>query len=147
MKCRNCGATYHGIACPVCGQKHLKKTRCSVCFTILFPGQETCPKCGSPTVYRQNDGIKTVHSSAAGHYQQLDSYDFQKDAYNYKKDAYHFHEGKMNAFRNFSAMLDPLHQNSTSHHQAKKQSASIPGIVILILLFIAFSIFSTILFN
>lgn len=136
MKCRNCGATHNGLVCPVCGHKNLKKARCSVCFTILFPGQDTCPKCGSPTVYRQKHDIQNTHNQF-------------NESYNYKKDAYHYDNDNSKAsVMSFASIFDPLRNHPDLRHLSKKnKQQSIPGIVILILLFIAFSIFSTIIFN
>lgn len=148
MKCRNCGATYRGIACPVCGQKHLKKTRCSVCFTLLFPGQQTCPKCGSPTIYRQSHDIQVdCHTSSSTNLQH-NNYDYNKNAYNYKKEAYHYNEEKVNAtVMSFASIFDPLRQRPVSHKQSKNNNSfSLSGLIVL-LLFIAFCIFSTMIFN
>lgn len=136
MKCRNCGAVHSGLVCPVCGHKNLKKARCSVCFTILFPGQETCPKCGSPTIYRQKHDIQNIPN------QLNESYDYKKDAYHYEND------NNKASIMSFASIFDPLRNPPASRYASKKQKQqSIPGIVVLIIVIIAFSIFSTIIFN
>lgn len=58
VKCRHCGGEMHGLTCPICGHKQLKNVQCTVCYTTIFPGQEYCPKCGNPTIYRSKEEIK-----------------------------------------------------------------------------------------
>lgn len=147
MECRNCGAKYQGLTCPVCGHKQLKKVKCSVCSSTLFSGQEYCPKCGSPTIYRKKVEIRNMTSNTAiqgrtDHYYSFgESYDYKKDAYDYREVL-----SKMNM--NFTAIFDPLRKNRI-HTQTKRpgKQTSVPGIVVLILALILFSIISTMIFG
>ena len=93
MKCKYCGAEIgNSIECHLCGHKQIGKTTCPVCSKLIYPYQEYCSNCGSPTIYRKSDPIKkvtpdtSVHSEASHNYHTVsESYDYKKNAYDYKK--------------------------------------------------------------
>lgn len=93
MKCKYCGAEIgNSIACHLCGHKQIGKTTCPVCSKLIYPYQEYCSNCGSPTIYRKSEPIKkvtpdtSVHSEASHNYHTVsESYDYKKNAYDYKK--------------------------------------------------------------
>lgn len=94
MKCKNCGVelTNH-LECHLCGHKQVGKTICSVCSKVIYPRQEYCSNCGSPTIYRKNKQVKKVtpdtikHSEASHNYNTVtESYDYKANAYNYNED-------------------------------------------------------------
>ena len=93
MKCKYCGAEIgNSIECHLCGHKQIGKTTCPVCSKLIYPYQEYCSNCGSPTIYRNSEPIKKVtpdrrvHSEASHNYHTVsESYDYKKNAYDYKK--------------------------------------------------------------
>ena len=93
MKCKYCGAEIgNSIECHLCGHKQIGKTTCPVCSKLIYPYQEYCSNCGSPTIYRKSEPIKkvtpdtSVHSEASHNYHTVsESYDYKKNAYDYKK--------------------------------------------------------------
>lgn len=93
MKCKYCGAEIgNSIECHLCEHKQIGKTTCSVCSKLIYPYQEYCSNCGSPTIYRKSEPIKkvtpdtSVHSEASHNYHTVsESYDYKKNAYDYKK--------------------------------------------------------------
>lgn len=93
MKCKYCGAEIgNSIECHLCGHKQIGKTTCPVCSKLIYPYQEYCSNCGSPTIYRKSEPIKkvtpdtSVHSEASHNYRTVsESYDYKKNAYDYKK--------------------------------------------------------------
>lgn len=92
MKCRNCGAEIgNSLECHLCGHKQVGKITCPVCSKLIYPYQEYCSNCGSPTIYRNTETIKkitpdtSVHSEASHNYHTVsESYDYKKNAYDYK---------------------------------------------------------------
>lgn len=93
MKCKYCGAEIgNSIECHLCGHKQIGKTTCPICSKLIYPYQEYCSNCGSPTIYRKSEPIKkvtpdtSVHSEASHNYHTVsESYDYKKNAYDYKK--------------------------------------------------------------
>lgn len=93
MKCRNCGAEIgNSLECHLCGHKQVGKITCPVCSKLIYPYQEYCSNCGSPTIYRKSEQIKkvtpdtSVHSEVSHNYHTVsESYDYKKNAYDYKK--------------------------------------------------------------
>ena len=93
MKCKYCGAEIgNSIECHLCGHKQIGKTTWPVCSKLIYPYQEYCSNCGSPTIYRKSEPIKkvtpdtSVHSEASHNYHTVsESYDYKKNAYDYKK--------------------------------------------------------------
>lgn len=93
MKCKYCGSEIgNSIECHLCGHKQIGKTTCPVCSKLIYPYQEYCSNCGSPTIYRKSEPIKkvtpdtSVHSEASHNYHTVsESYDYKKNAYDYKK--------------------------------------------------------------
>ena len=93
MKCKYCGVEIgNSLECHLCGHKQIGKTTCPVCSKLIYPYQEYCSNCGSPTIYRKSDPIKkvtpdtSVHSEASHNYHTVsESYDYKKNAYDYKK--------------------------------------------------------------
>lgn len=149
MECRNCGAKYQGLTCPVCGHKQLKKAQCSVCFTTLYPGQEYCPKCGNPTIYRKKTEVTKMTNDTATHSQSVHHHYYTfGESYDYKKDAYDYREDQPKLSMNFTSIFDPLRKNRI-HYQTTKpeKQPSVPGIVILIFALILFSIISSMIFG
>ena len=59
IKCKYCGAEIgNSIECHLCGHKQIGKTTCPVCSKLIYPYQEYCSNCGSPTIYRKSEPIK-----------------------------------------------------------------------------------------
>lgn len=93
MKCKYCGVEIgNSLECHLCGHKQIGKTTCPVCSKLIYPYQEYCSNCGSPTIYRKSEPIKkvtpdtSVHSEASHDYHTVsESYDYKKNAYDYKK--------------------------------------------------------------
>lgn len=93
MKCKYCGVEIgNSLECYLCGHKQIGKTTCPVCSKLIYPYQEYCSNCGSPTIYRKSEPIKkvtpdtSVHSEASHNYHTVsESYDYKKNAYDYKK--------------------------------------------------------------
>lgn len=93
MKCKYCGVEIgNSLECHLCGHKQIGKTTCPVCSKLIYPYQEYCSNCGSPTIYRKSEPIKKVtpdtgvHSEASHNYHTVsESYDYKKNAYDYKK--------------------------------------------------------------
>ena len=93
MKCKYCGVEIgNSLECHLCGHKQIGKTTCPVCSKLIYPYQEYCSNCGSPTIYRKSEPIKkvtpdtSVHSEASHNYHTVsESYDYKKNAYDYKK--------------------------------------------------------------
>ena len=92
-KCKYCGVEIgNSLECHLCGHKQIGKTTCPVCSKLIYPYQEYCSNCGSPTIYRKSEPIKkvtpdtSVHSEASHNYHTVsESYDYKKNAYDYKK--------------------------------------------------------------
>lgn len=154
MKCRNCGATSSGIRCPVCGHRQFKKAECSVCFTTLFHGQEYCPKCGSPTVYRKTENIKKITPDTIIHSHESHNYNTVSESYNYKEDAYDYNENnkadtkyKKPDVMTFSSIFEPLKNNGKMKYNAHRYQNSIKNknkktvpvfLIVFIILLISF---------
>lgn len=93
MKCKYCGVEIgNSLECHLCGHKQIWKTTCPVCSKLIYPYQEYCSNCGSPTIYRKSEPIKkvtpdtSVHTEASHNYHTVsESYDYKKNAYDYKK--------------------------------------------------------------
>ena len=93
MKSKYCGVEIgNSLECHLCGHKQIGKTTCPVCSKLIYPYQEYCSNCGSPTIYRKSEPIKkvtpdtSVHSEASHNYHTVsESYDYKKNAYDYKK--------------------------------------------------------------
>ena len=61
MKCKYCGVEIgNSLECHLCGHKQIGKTTCPVCSKLIYPYQEYCSNCGSPTIYRKSEPIKKV---------------------------------------------------------------------------------------
>lgn len=127
MKCKNCGAISNGITCPVCGHKQLKRAECSVCFTYIFPGQEYCPKCGNPSIYRKMDNVKKITPDTIVHSEYSHNYNTSSESYNYKEDAYDYNEDKQKPnVITFASIFEPLKNSaknkyrSQSYHNTRK---------------------------
>ena len=59
MKCKYCGVEIgNSLECHLCGHKQIGKTTCPVCSKLIYPYQEYCSNCGSPTIYRKSEPIK-----------------------------------------------------------------------------------------
>lgn len=162
MKCKNCGATFSGMTCPVCGHKQLKNAECSVCFTRLFPSQEYCPKCGSPTLYRKTNDVKRITPDTIVHSKESHNFDTVSESYDYKKDAYQYQEDckKQNVI-SFASIFEPLKNNKFNYQKLKdnkfnnqeyqkikkaSQKRVIPVPVIVISVFLVLCIISTTIF-
>lgn len=85
MRCDNCGNQYQGnFTCPVCGHHQGSVSHCNVCSTIIYPGIQQCPNCGSPTKYAKKvDVNQKYHSSnTSNNYTKQSNYSAQQ----YKKE-------------------------------------------------------------
>ena len=75
MKCKYCGAEIgNSIECHLCGHKQIGKTTCPVCSKLIYPYQEYCSNCGSPTIYRKSEPIKKVTPDTSVHSEATVSY-------------------------------------------------------------------------
>lgn len=118
MKCRNCGGDLHGLTCPVCGHKQFKKVQCTVCYTNIFPGQEYCPRCGSPTIYRRKDEVKKITPDTIYHSEESHNYHTVSESYDYKKNAYHYQEQTKKP--TFSSLLKSTKQTKKTYQKKNK---------------------------
>ena len=98
VKCRYCGGEMHGLTCPICGHKQLKNVQCTVCYTTIFPGQEYCPKCGNPTIYRSKEEIKKITPDTIYHSEESHNYHTVSESYDYQKNAYQYGQQKTSQF-------------------------------------------------
>lgn len=110
MKCRNCGYSFHGVTCPLCGKKNIGAKRCSVCGEVVYPGNSRCVHCGNPVC---NDAHTTTTSSSITtdkHTSKSHTYTFE-EGYDYKKNAYSYKESIKKQYKKHSINLQgPLIQ-------------------------------------
>ena len=91
MKCKYCGVEIgNSLKCHLCGHKQIGKTTCPVCSKLIYPYQEYCSNCGSPTIYRKDHTIKKVTPDTIVHSEQSHNYNTVSESYDYKKNAYDF---------------------------------------------------------
>ena len=91
MKCKYCGVEIgNSLECHLCGHKQIGKTTCPVCSKLIYPYQEYCSNCGSPTIYRKDNTIKKVTPDTIVHSEQSHDYNTVSESYDYKKNAYDF---------------------------------------------------------
>ena len=58
MKCKYCGVEIgNSLLSYLCVQNNFANT-CLVCSKLIYPYQEYCSNCGSPTIYRKSEPIK-----------------------------------------------------------------------------------------
>lgn len=127
MKCKYCGAEIgNSIECHLCGHKQIGKTTCPVCSKLIYPYQEYCSNCGSPTIYRKSEPIKkvtpdtSVHSEASHNYYTVsESYDYKKNAYDYKK-----------PFKNLNKYVPIQKNKKTFNHPNVRKNKRIVKIII-----------------
>ena len=127
MKCKYCGAEIgNSIECHLCGHKQIGKTTCPVCSKLIYPYQEYCSNCGSPTIYRKSEPIKkvtpdtSVHSEASHNYHTVsESYDYKKNAYDYKK-----------PFKNLNKYVPIQKNKKTFNHPNVRKNKRIVKIII-----------------
>ena len=127
MKCKYCGAEIgNSIECHLCGHKQIGKTMCPVCSKLIYPYQEYCSNCGSPTIYRKSEPIKkvtpdtSVHSEASHNYHTVsESYDYKKNAYDYKK-----------PFKNLNKYVPIQKNKKTFNHPNVRKNKRIVKIII-----------------
>ena len=127
MKCKYCGAEIgNSIECHLCGHKQIGKTTCPVCSKLIYPYQEYCSNCGSPTIYRKSEPIKkvtpdtSVHSEASHNYHTVsESYDYKKNAYDYKK-----------PFKNLNKYVPIQKNKKTINHPNVRKNKRIVKIII-----------------
>ena len=75
MKCRYCGAEIgNSLECHLCGHKQMGKITCPVCSKLIYPYQEYCSNCGSPTIYRKTETIKKVTPDTSIHSETSHNY-------------------------------------------------------------------------
>ncbi len=127
MKCKYCGVEIgNSIECHLCGHKQIGKTTCPVCSKLIYPYQEYCSNCGSPTIYRKSEPIKkvtpdtSVHSEASHNYHTVsESYDYKKNAYDYKK-----------PFKNLNKYVPIQKNKKTFNHPNVRKNKRIVKIII-----------------
>lgn len=127
MKCKYCGAEIgNSIECHLCGHKQIGKTTCPVCSKLIYPYQEYCSNCGSPTIYRKSEPIKkvtpdtSVHSEASHNYHTVsESYDYKKNAYDHKK-----------PFKNLNKYVPIQKNKKTFNHPNVRKNKRIVKIII-----------------
>lgn len=129
MKCKYCGAEIgHHLECHLCGHKQIGKTTCSVCSKLIYPYQEYCSHCGSPTIYRRDPTIKKVTPDISEHNEQSHNYNTVSESYDYQKNAYNFKDLKSinykKAFKKFQ--------------KRKPQQKSFLKTMILLVIFVVF---------
>ena len=127
MKCKYCGVEIgNSLKCHLCGHKQIGKTTCPVCSKLIYPYQEYCSNCGSPTIYRKSEPIKkvtpdtSVHSEASHNYHTVsESYDYKKNAYDYKK-----------PFKNLNKYVPIQKNKKTFNHPNVRKNKRIVKIII-----------------
>ena len=127
MKCKYCGVEIgNSLECHLCGHKQIGKTTCPVCSKLIYPYQEYCSNCGSPTIYRKSEPIKkvtpdtSVHSEASHNYHTVsESYDYKKNAYDYKK-----------PFKNLNKYVPIQKNKKTFNHPNVRKNKRIVKIII-----------------
>lgn len=110
MKCRNCGYTFHGVVCPLCGKKNIGIRRCSVCGEVIPPGSSQCLHCGNPM--RDHNESTTISSnsvSTSKHSLESHTYTFE-EGYDYKKNAYEYQEKAKKLKKMFINQNSPIVQ-------------------------------------
>lgn len=135
MKCRHCGYTIdHGIVCPLCGKKNIGPEHCAVCDAIIYPGQEYCNHCGTPSSHRKMPTLDVSKGAFDLNKQSQTnhSYTFQ-EGYNYKDNAYDFKEKA-------KQRIDKRWQKNTFNLNIKPQKVLIG--VFIISLFVVSILFS-----
>lgn len=86
MKCKYCGVEIgNSLKCHLCGHKQIGKTTCPVCSKLIYPYQEYCSNCGSPTIYCKDHTIKKVTPDTIVHSEQSHNYNTVSESYDYKK--------------------------------------------------------------
>ena len=86
MKCKYCGVEIgNSLECHLCGHKQIGKTTCPVCSKLIYPYQEYCSNCGSPTIYRKSEPIKKVTPDTSVHSEASHNYHTVSESYDYKK--------------------------------------------------------------
>lgn len=139
MKCRNCGATIEGMTCHVCGHRQLKRIECPVCFTTIFPGQNSCPKCGNPAISKKSHNVKKITPDTSVHSEYSHNYHTVSESYDYKKDAYDYNEGRKKDDRmSFASIFEPLKNNKKTYQKTtpKKRVVSVSLIVFSIIVIV-----------
>lgn len=117
MKCKYCGVEIgNSLECHLCGHKQIGKTTCPVCSKLIYPYQEYCSNCGSPTIYRKDTSIKKVTPDTSVHSEQSHNYNTVSESYDYKKNAYDFKDS-------FKQLKD---LNSMNYKEAFKKFQSQP---------------------
>lgn len=117
MKCKYCGVEIgNSLECHLCGHKQIGKTTCPVCSKLIYPYQESCSNCGSPTIYRKDNTIKKVTPDTSVHSEQSHNYNTVSESYDYKKNAYDFKDS-------FKQLKD---LNSINYKEAFKKFQSQP---------------------
>lgn len=117
MKCKYCGVEIgNSLECHLCGHKQIGRTTCPVCSKLIYPYQEYCSNCGSPTIYRKDNTIKKVTPDTSVHSEQSHNYNTVSESYDYKKNAYDFKDS-------FKQLKD---LNSMNYKQAFKKFQSQP---------------------
>ena len=82
MKCKYCGVEIgNSLECHLCGHKQIGKTTCPVCSKLIYPYQEYCSNCGSPTIYRKDHTIKKVTPDTIVHSEQSHNYNTVSESY------------------------------------------------------------------
>lgn len=111
MKCKYCGVEIgNNLECHLCGHKQIGKTRCPVCSKIIYPYQEYCSSCGSPTIYRKSEPIKKVTPDTIIHSETSHNYNTVSESYDYKKNAYDFKDS-MKQLKNLNTKINKSHKH------------------------------------
>ena len=144
MKCKYCGVEIgNSLKCHLCGHKQIGKTTCPVCSKLIYPSQEYCSNCGSPTIYRKDHTIKKVTPDTIVHSEQSHNYNTVSESYDYKKNAYDFKDSfkqlkDLNSMNYKEAFKKFQNQPRKKNIQRKPKQKSFIKTMIILVIFVVF---------
>lgn len=144
MKCKYCGVEIgNSLKCHLCGHKQIGKTTCPVCSKLIYPYQEYCSNCGSPTIYRKDHTIKKVTPDTIVHSEQSHNYNTVSESYDYKKNAYDFKDSfkqlkDLNSMNYKEAFKKFQNQPRKKNIQRKPKQKSFIKTMIILVIFVVF---------
>ena len=132
MKCRNCGVELSNhLECHLCGHKQVGQVKCSVCSKTIYPRQEYCSNCGSPTIYHRHKTVKKVTPDSIKHSESSHNYDTVTENYDYKANAYNYNEEIKKVIKKRTNSFKT--RKSYSFNTTKSYYKVLAGIIIVIL--------------
>lgn len=129
MKCKYCGVEIgNSLECHLCGHKQIGKTKCPVCSKLIYPYQEYCSNCGSPTIYRKDNTIKKVTPDTSVHSEQSHNYNTVTESYDYKKNAYDFKDS-LNTLKSSFDYKKAFKKPNINHSQKKANKSFVKTVL------------------